>query len=950
MEKFLQKLASEIAQRNPESFRRICIVFPNRRASLYFRHHFARCFDKPVWLPELFSLEDFVMKHSGLTTADPLWMLISLYKIQQSLAGVAKQTFHEFYSWGNMLLNDFDELQQNRVNGEDVFLSLDEIKALKHWNLGESELTDFEKNYLLFYRSIAPCFTEFNKELLKNNKAYFGLAFDQLLASISTEHFTDYDSIIFAGFNALTGAEEELISFLNKNNKAEIYIDADDYYVNDKNQEAGRHIRKMISMFGNDLKWIGEHFKQLKNINISGIPANTAQVKYAGQLLKEMLTKGISPDEIAVVLVDENLLLPLLNSIPEEIEEFNVTMGLSLQQSSLFTFFSNLFNLFINAANVWQRNHPGLFVNENLPVFHANDVNAVLRYLADRFPNNATKEFAPPKKVYFSIDDLVPLFNNNAVTDKPVVAADISSVFGKGISRFAKKILNSLKEIALNEDDQSDKSGKNEIFVHYLYRFSLIIDQLVLLENEEALQYDLQLEFTVFKNLAASSLMPFYGEPLKGIQVMGMLETRLLDFENIIMVSVNEGLLPKGKQFNTFIPEDVRRAYGMPSYHDKNSVFAYHFYRLLQRAANVHLIYNTEGNNLGGGERSRFINQLTYEMPVYNPLISIAEKIIGFEPLLKTAEKISIKKNAAVMKQLQAMADRGISPSAMGSYMDCPLKFCLSYVFKIAEPDDVSETIDARAMGSLIHSVLQEIFSFSSEIQVQPAELKSRIKTIDTLLAQIAAKELPEMSFQTGKNKLTLEVSRKLIEQYIEVEASKIEGHELKILGLEEKIGKELEVFSRQTGEAFRVLISGYADRIDLYDGVLRILDYKTGYVDPKEVTIAEIEQINDLKSAAKIIQLLMYAVMLKGNPKFATNMSRIQSGIISLRMPSKYVIPAEAGGSNELSNDTLNLFESFLEEKLAEIFNEDIDFVQTDDAEKCKLCDFAGFCNRISL
>lgn len=949
MEKFLQKLASEIAQRNPESFRRICIVFPNRRASLYFRHHFARCFDKPVWLPELFSLEDFVMKHSGLTSADPLWMLIRLYKIQQSLPGVTNQTFREFYSWGNMLLNDFDELQQNRVNGGDVFLSLDEIKALKHWNMGESELTDFEKNYLLFYRSIAPCFTEFNKELLENNKAYFGLAFDHLLGSISAQQFADYNSIVFAGFNALTGAEEELITFLKKNNKAEIYLDADDYYVNDKNQEAGRHIRKMFSVFGNELKWIGEHYKQPKNVNISGIAANTAQVKYAGHLLKEMLADGVSPDEIAVVLVDENLLLPLLNSIPEEIDEFNVTMGLSLQQSSLFTFFSNLFNLFINAANVWQRNHPGLYINKNLPLFHVNDLNAVLRYLADRLPDSVKKEFASLRKVYFSIEDMVLLFNNS-VSDKPIVAADISSVFEKGISRFAKKILDLLKEITINEDDPGGKSSKNEIFEHYLYRFSLIVDQLVLLENEDTLQYDLLLEFTVFKNLATSSLMPFYGEPLKGIQVMGMLETRLLDFENIIMVSVNEGLLPKGKQFNTFIPEDVRHAYGMPSYHDKNSVFAYHFYRLLQRAANVHLIYNTEGNNIGGGERSRFINQLIYEMPAYNPLIGIAEKIIGFELLLKTAEEISIKKDAAVMKQLSAMAERGISPTALGSYMDCPLKFCMSKVFGVDEPEEVSETIDALAMGSLIHSVLQEIFSFSSENPVQPAELKNRIKTLDALLAQNAAKGLPEMSFQTGKNKLTLEVSRKLIEQYIEVEISKIQGHELKILGLEEKLGKELEVFSRQTGEAFKVMINGRADRIDLYDGVLRVLDYKTGYTDPKEVTIAEIEQINELKSATKIIQLLMYASMLKGNKKYAAFSGRMQSGIISLRMPSKYVISAEIGGSKLLTAESLNSFEVFLEEKLAEMFNEEVDFMQTEDTEKCKLCAFAGFCNRITF
>lgn len=949
MEKFLQKLAFEIAQRNPESFRRICIVFPNRRASLYFRHHFARCFDKPVWLPELFSLEDFVMKRSGLTSADPLWMLISLYKIQQSLPGVAKQTFREFYSWGNMLLSDFDELLQNRVNGEDVFLSVDEIKALKHWNLGEGELTDFEKNYLLFFRSIAPCFTQFNQELLKNHQAYFGLAFDHLLGIISAEQFSDIDTVVFAGFNALTGAEEELIAFLKKHNKAEIYIDADDYYVNDKNQEAGRHIRKMVSIFGNDLKWIGEHYKQPKNIDISGIPANTAQVKYAGQLLKEMLAGGISPDEIAVVLVDENLLLPLLNSIPEEISEFNVTMGLSLKQSSMFTFFSDIFTLFINASNVWQRNNPGLFINQNQPVFHVNDLSVILRYLSDRLPENARKEFPLLKKVYYSIEDLALLLNQITISEKPFISSDIVSVFGKGMSRFAKKILHSLKEVTLNEDN-SESKGKNEIFEHYLYRFSLIVDQLVLLENEEALQYDLQLELTVFKNLAASSLMPFYGEPLKGIQVMGMLETRLLDFENIIMVSVNEGMLPKGKQFNTFIPEDVRRAYGMPSYHDKNSVFAYHFYRLLHRAKNVHLLYNTEGNNLGGGERSRFINQLNYEMQAYNPRISITEKIVGFKPILKTAEEIRIKKDEAVMKRLSEIAQHGISPTAMGSYMHCSLQFCMSYVFGIAEPEEVSETIDARAMGSLIHSVLQEIFSFSSAVSITPAELKNRIKELDVMLTRNAASALPELSFQTGKNKLTFEVSRKIIEQYIEVEASKIEGHELKILGLEEKLGKELDVFSRQTGEVFKVLIKGHADRIDLYDGILRVLDYKTGYVTKDEVKIASIDQISVLPSAAKIMQLLMYALMLKENSTYASYSGQLQSGIISLRMPSQYVISAEIGGSNHITDVIIQSFEAFLEEHLAEIFNKEVDFTQTENAEKCKLCAYSRFCNRITI
>lgn len=949
MEKFLQKLASEIAKREPESYHRICIVFPNRRAVLYFRHHFARCFDKPVWLPELFSLEDFVMKHSSLASADPLWMLISLYKIQQQLPDVAKQTFREFYSWGNMLLNDFDEMQQNRVKGEDVFLSVDEIKALKHWNLGEGELTEFEKNYLRFYRSMAPCYTQFNDELLKNHRAYFGLAFAKLLENISQEQFADHDTIVFAGFNALTAAEEELIRFLKNISKAEIFIDADAYYVHDKNQEAGKHIRQMISTFGNDLKWTGEHYTESKEINICGIPGSTAQVKYAGQLLSQLLEKGASPDEIAVVLVDESLLLPLLNSIPEEIEEFNVTMGIPLQQSSLFTFFSNIFSMFINAANMAQRNNPGHFISEELPVFHANEVKPVFRYLADRIQANAVIKDTSGKKVYYSILELNDLLNSLRDSAPVMNQNDILSVFGKGISYFAKKILNLLK-VTTFEENSGMRSSKDELSEHYLYRFALIFDQLALLENEEALQYDLQLEHTVFKNLATSSLMPFYGEPLKGIQVMGMLETRLLDFENIIMVSVNEGLLPKGKQFNTFIPEDVRRAYGMPSYHDKNSVFAYHFYRLLQRAGSVHLLYNTEGNNLGGGERSRFINQLNHEMPAYNQEINIVEKIIGFEPSVKTPEEIRIKKDEALMKQLYALASSGISPTAIGSYMHCPLQFCMSYVFGVAEPEEVSETIDARAMGSLIHSVLQQIFNLPQGNRIQPSDIKSQLKEIDRILAEKAAQELPEMSFQTGKNKLTLEVSKKLIEQYLDVEIQKIEGHHLQVLGLEERLGKELVVFSRQTGEAFKVKLSGYADRIDLYDGVLRLLDYKTGYVTKDEVKIESIEQISQLPSASKIMQLLMYALMLRGNRKFEEYTDRMQSGIISLRMPSKYVISAEVGGSNMLNEDVIQSFEAFLEDRLAEIFNKEVDFTQTEEAEKCKFCAYMRFCNRVTI
>jgi len=959
MEAFLDKLAKHLYSTHGDNFSRICLVFPSRRAGLFFKQYISRIIDKPIWLPDIYALEDFVVYKSGLKLSDPLDLIASLYKVYKSLEKDKAQPFSEFISWGNMLLGDFDEIDQYIADGEKVFQFLDEIKAIKHWNPDGKPLTPFEQDYLRFYNSLAPCYTLFREELLKHGEGYFGLAFDMLLKDIRNKTFSEWDRIVFAGFNALTAAEENLLKYLVEAGKAEIYWDADDYYLSDPRQEAGRFLREYINSntFG-PINWIGNSLsEEAKVISVIGVPGNVGQAKLAGDLIRELIKKKGTSDGIALVLVDEGLLLPVLNSIPTETGDFNVTMGFPLKQTPVFSLINIVLSMFANAQRFAQP-VPGSQPDSNLILrFYHKDIQ---RFLTHPFivsslkltTSNSGKQdsLSVAKSFYTPAALLILLTDINkplALLFKPYL--ENTQIEAVDVISLVRDIISFLRDTFSPVENTKDDS---KVHVHpmeleYLFHAAVLCSKLDAILKDPVLKPDIETVQTLVSNLISGMRLPFYGEPLNGLQVMGMLETRLLDFTDIIMISVNEGLLPRGKNQTTFIPDEVRTQFGMQRYSERTAVFGYHFYRLMQRVENAWLIYNTEGDELGGGEKSRFISQMLYEMPTVNSKIHISEQTLSVVPGSTNPGEITIVKSPAVVERLRQIAQRGLSPTALAMYMKCKLQFYFSQVLKISEPDQVSETIDAAMLGEIVHDALHKTYAAKKTERITSSVLQTLLPIAIKEVHEAFALKFNSDELSTGKNLLIVKVAENMVKRFLLAEIKFLEqsGGHIEIVMLEENLESIIEIADLASGEVHNVKLHGKADRIDKVGGVTRIIDYKTGKVENKDLKLDLIENFQLKEEPGKLLQVLTYALMYSDMQ--STPPTELVSGIISLRKASSYLIKTDIDKSDSIDKALLSSFRVELKGIVGSIFDTERTFDQTDDRDTCNLCAFNTICNR---
>jgi len=955
MEPFLDKLAKHLFATHGENFSRICLVFPSRRAGMFFKQYVSRIIDKPIWLPEIYALEDFVVMKSGLTLCDPLELTARLYKVYKKLEKEKAQSFSDFISWGNMLLGDFDEIDQYLADGEKVFSYLDEIKAMKSWNPDGKPLTTFEQDYLRFYNSLAPCYKLFRDGLVASGQGYFGLAFDELLKQIKTKSFDEWDRIVFAGFNALTAAEEKLFKHLLEAGKAEIYWDADNYYLQDPRQEAGRFMREYFreNTFGK-LNWVGDALRTgTKKVSVIGVPGNVGQAKLASAIIDDLIAKKGTSDGIALVLVDESLLLPVLNSIPAKSGDFNVTMGFPLKQTPVFSLINIVLNLFANAQRFAQPQPDG----NTLARYYYKDIQRFLShpYIYTTQRNNGnfrvTPDNAAVNRSFYAPADFMALLEgrNKALASlfKPYLekkyaeASDAISLVREIIS-FLRNAF-SPQEV----DGEAKAIPVHSIELEYLFHAAELCSTLDVILKDPEIKPDFETVQSVVSNLIAGKRLPFYGEPLNGLQVMGMLETRLLDFTDIIMISANEGLLPKGKHQTTFIPDEVRTQFGMQRYSERTAVFGYHFYRLMQRVENAWLLYNTEGDELGGGEKSRFISQLMYEMPKVNPGIAITEQTLSVLPGSTDAGTINVQKTPEISARLLQIAERGISPTALATYLKCRLQFYFSQVLRISEPEQVSETIDAATLGEIVHEALQHTYEPFKDREITPDVLATMLpQALRNVNRSFSAKfNTDELS--TGKNMLIVKVAENIVKRFLLAEKKYLEqtGTSISILMLEEELHSIIEINGPANGERIQVKIHGKADRIDRVGGVVRIIDYKTGKVDLRDLKTDSLSGLSEKDEPAKLLQVLAYALMYSDMQ--AMPPGQLISGIVSLRKSSEYLIKTDIGKSNMIDKDMLASFREELTAIISGIFDVSVPFSQTDDRETCALCTFSAICNR---
>jgi CRISPR/Cas system-associated exonuclease Cas4 (RecB family) len=963
MTRFLEKTADYLYKSYGDKISELCIVLPNRRAGLFLHKYLGKCIGKTIWSPTIFSIEDFLINLSGLRVCDSVQVLFELYEIHKGLEGQNAQPFDEFTSWAQQLLGDFNEMDSYMVDASELFTFLNEAKALSIWNLDNKPLTDFEKQYLRFFNSLYTYHEQLEIRLLSSNLAYPGLLFRNTAGQIDalSEKMT-WGKIIFAGFNAMTKAEEVIIDNLVASGKAEMLWDADAYYMEDDKQEAGFFLRMWKRKWKNQpFNWIEKDFaSSTAKINIIGVPLHVGQAKLCGELLQNYLLNDQPAENTAVVMMDEQLLLPVLNSLPPVVKELNITMGLPLRQTPVYDLFDTIFRMHENTSRFERSGTP---VGER---FYYHDILKVLQH-----PYAAQMAGTLLKGNAFVLEELIAevRIGSRVFLGKEELIKAGTDIFSGSLGflepvfdswKDPLKIIESLRKIieylrnGFVSRDEEKESYSVRIEIEFLYAFSKIIYRLsTLIEKYHAIK-DLKVFHSLFNQLAGLTSLPFYGEPLRGLQMMGMLETRTLDFDNLILLSVNEDLIPSGKTSPSFIPFDIRRHFHLPTYQHKNSIYAYHFYRLIQRAKQVYLLYNTESDELGGGEKSRFIKQIQQELRVYNPNITIEDEILVTSPLQTfSLPDLRVPKTDGVLEMLMKKAETGFSPTSLNNYIQCTLKFYFQDLLGLREEKELEETIDSQVLGLAIHETLEKLYRPYQGALLTQVAIDVMIPIYQATLDGAFKKKFKGSDLAYGKNLLLVKVAGILVKKFLEKEKKLIielgtEGKTIIVTFLEKlQTGKIRIRFEDQDME---VKLKGFVDRIDRIGEEWRIIDYKSGSVASSDLKFKEWSELKENSDKAKAVQLYMYALLFANERTEKT--VKIRAGIISLRKLNEGFLQVHSLSSGEnketlLSEEDLTAFENILKEILEEIYDFSIPFMQTEDVKRCENCDFVNLCNR---
>ncbi|WP_166959606.1 PD-(D/E)XK nuclease family protein [Yeosuana marina] len=898
----------------------ITFILPSKRAGVFLKNQLSQIVKETIFSPNILSIEEFVEEISKLKTITNTDLLFEFYNSYIHLTKKGDiESFDVFSKWAQILLQDFNEIDRYLIPQKNIFEYLSDIQDLKHWSL-EPNKTEFVKNYLSFWKKLFDYYNHFTEQLLSKKLGYQGLIYREAVKNIRDyiQHNKSKQHI-FLGFNALNTCEETIIQELLESGLADIYWDIDNTFINNPVHDAGLftrlHKKNWPYFKTNSFNWVTENYTKDKSISVYGIPKNVGQAKYIGVLLNQLKTKQNSLSNTAVVLGDENLLIPILNSLPSNIETLNITMGFPLKSIPLASLFEHLFHIHKTSnKSFYYKDVINLISHQFVrPLFYA-DGNDYSSTIIETVNDN--------NLIYITIEQL------RAITDS--AKNNLIDILFNHWDTSIDNALNNCSQLILNIKSHLDENkSSNLLSLEYLFRFNELFNELSRLNSTYNHIKDVSTLHSIYKELLSSETLDFQGEPLQGLQIMGMLESRVLDFETVIISSVNEGILPAGKSTNSFIPFDVKIENNLPTYKEKDAVYTYHFYRLLQRAKTVIILYNTEADVLTGGEKSRFITQLEVEgiHQVNHEIITPKVPIIN--PALKT-----VKKTPAVIETLIQIAEKGFSPSSLTSYIRNPIDFYYQKVLKIKEHDDVEETVAANTLGTVIHNTLEDFYK----------PLIGRYLTVDTIknMKSLITKTVThhfksvykEGDLSKGKNLIVFEIAKRYVSNFLQLEIEDIkQGNQIKIVAIELENNIRISIPELN----FPIKIIGKIDRVDEYNGITRIIDYKSGNVTQGDVEIVNWEDIaSDYKKYSKSFQILTYALMMQQSGLI--NLP-VEAGIVSfknlksgfLKFSKKDKPGSYAKKETLITEETLDNFTSELKKLILEICNADIPFTEKD-------------------
>lgn len=959
MESFLKLVAADLYKHTEGNLAHTAVVFPNKRAGLFFNEYLAQESDSPIWSPAYVSISELFRSLSPWEVGDPVKLVCELYKIFRRETQ-STETLDDFYFWGEMLISDFDDADKNKVDTDKLFSNLQDLRnimddytfiddeqeeAIRQFfqNFSIERRTALKERFISLWDVLGNIYKGFRESLASQNIAYEGMMYRHVIEHLDVDKLP-YEKYIFVGFNVLNKVEHTLFTQLKDAGKAVFYWDYDEFYMKENRQavthEAGEFIRRNLRDFPSPLS--GELFKNLskpKEVHYIASSTENAQARYLPQWIRNNLT---TPEkETAVVLCNEALLQPVLHSLPAEVKHVNITMGFPLSQTPVYSFLIALLELHTHGFNF----KSGRYTFQSVVTLLKHPYTRQLTGQAELLEKELTRNnrFYPLPGELGKDEFLTRLFT-------PL----------SGNLNLCIRLSETLQQVAgiyqANTSGTEDTDAFNQLYRESLFKAYTTINRFRTLIEEDELTVQSETFRRLLVKVLSATNIPFHGEPAIGMQVMGVLETRNLDFRHLVLLSVNEGQLPKSGGDSSFIPYNLRKAFGMTTIEHKIAVYAYYFYRLLQRAERITLMYNTSSDGLNRGEWSRFMLQFLIEWPhpITRQFLEAGQSPQGTSP-------ITVEKTPDVMRRMQSLFDvranpkAKFSPSALNYYLDCPLKFYYRYVAGLSAPDEVSAEIDSATFGSIFHYAAEHIYkdltTHGKVINKEALEtlLRNEVKLqdyVDTafkkLFFNVPQNEKPEYN---GVQLINSAVIARYLKQLLQ---NDLRYAPFTFIASEMEVDEPIDI---QTPKGvIKSRIGGIIDRMDSKDGTLRIVDYKTGG-DADTPPHVESLFIPDKKRSNYVFQTFLYAaIMCRKQPTM-----KIAPALLYIhRAATETYSPVIQMGESRKPKEAVEDFSKYekeyrerLQGLLEEIFNPEKSFTQTEIIEKCTYCDFKALCKR---
>ncbi len=941
MQQFLKQIAEIFYKNERKHISNYAFVFPNKRAGLFFKKYLYEVADQPLFVPRIFSINDFFVQYTDLKIEARIPLLFRLYNVfMQQLENV--DSFELFMPFGEMLLSDFDDIEKYNVEAKQLFSNIQDLKEIdnkfggltpeqidiirRFWEklLPIDEHKTFNKNFVEMWQYIYPIYCSFTASLKNDGFGYEGLVFEDALQQLYDDKKNiAFDKVVFAGFNALNEQERRLFDVFKQKGIADFYWDQHSSFFNGMtNAEIfiNENAKKYPSHYSLQSK---EQQKEL--FDIIAVPSGIGQTKQVHDILKHLKQND---ENTVIVLPDERLLLPMLCSIPEEVEKLNITMGYSLSLSAVHALVHSLFEMQM-AARVRKDNVCTFYYKHVLSILNNSSLQCCSEKVSTLVAKiNAGRCFWLEKNFFAEDDFLAMIFEKS--TEKDLVSY----------------IIQILKCLYIKQ------SGvEKEILSSYI----MLLNQLNSNIEKSNLSLSIEAIASLVDRAVGFSSVPFNGEPLEGVQLMGFLETRSLDFENVIITSMNEGVCPKKLNSTSIVPYSLRKAFGLPTFEQQDAIAAYHFYRLLTGAKRIFLLYDDRIDDMKkGGEVSRYIYQLKYLYDVKK--LKLEEKSLTFDVnFVKTDNGgLEIKKDETIMQKIECFADANskeyLSASALNNYIQCPLKFYLSKIVGIKEPDEITENIEANVFGSIFHKAMELIYEEYKGKEIIKDTFVRLKASIDDAVKVAFSKEYLKIKDESkyeepkGRNELVTHVIKKYIQTTLDYDEKNVP---FTYVESEKKAICKFPIFNG--GKT--VLLSGFIDRIHKKDDIYFVVDYKTGSDELSYKNIKQLFDKEDVNRPKAVFQTLMYAMMLKKGDSCYNNVSVLQPNVFQIKKiinadysPQIYQKKGEKlDDYNKIADEYEDEFRTLLEE----IFDPNIPFRQCSSIKNCEYCPFKTICDR---